>query len=209
VSNNEIVPGFDEEIPRLDPSWGGGIAWRAIHVNLARIPQCPQGLLIEMEGELEAFNGSYLAGRLKHAIKSGFNRLLLDMRKVTLGDYREVLVSSAGKEVVRAGGWMVLLQPPALLTQYWDMIGLSRMLGGFSIARSMEVALEMLRGQPSMSIHDDVRIEDEHNNYALPRNEKCPICRKLVVLRIPGRFRCPKCNSRLVIRTNGNFQRLP
>jgi hypothetical protein len=58
--NNEIVPGFDEVVPRLDPSWGSTpIRWNAIQTELVRAKGMDECLIIRLTGELEGFNASY------------------------------------------------------------------------------------------------------------------------------------------------------
>jgi anti-anti-sigma regulatory factor len=127
MNNNDVVPGFDEEIPRLDPSWGN-VRWKPIGTKLIPVPDLPDCLIVKLTGELEAFSASYLGQRMDLVVSKGYKNILFDLSDVILGDYREVLFLSTHKATLERGGTTVICGARANLTQYLQLIGIHSFL---------------------------------------------------------------------------------
>jgi anti-anti-sigma factor len=127
MTNNNVVPGFDEETPRLDPSWGR-VQWKPMRTKLIPIPDLPDCLIVKLTGELEAFSASYLAQRMDLVVSRGFKNILFDLSEVILGDYREVLFVSTHKTTQKHGGTTVICGAPANLIRYFQLMGIHSFL---------------------------------------------------------------------------------
>jgi anti-anti-sigma factor len=143
MSNNDVVPGFDEETPRLDRSWGN-VHWEPIGTKLIPIQDLPDCLIVKLKGELEAFSASHLGQRMHLVVSKGYQNILFDLSDVILGDYREVLFLSTHKATQEHGGTMIICGAPANLIQYFQLMGIHSFL---NFEDSVEAATLKIRNK--------------------------------------------------------------
>jgi hypothetical protein len=71
MSNNDIIPGFDDN-PQLGEDRSiivdrSRINWKPLTTTLNKVKNHPSALYVKIVGELEAFNASYLCDQLYKA----------------------------------------------------------------------------------------------------------------------------------------------
>jgi hypothetical protein len=204
VSNEKVLPGFDEPTPELHPSWGTRIAWHPLEVVLTAIQPIPNCLLVSISGEVDAFNGSYLGGRLAYAIRKGFIRLILELKGAWLGDYRETLVLGPLRQAHDSGGDLVIVSPPKSLLQYYEWVGMSVVIDQ-RVADSVAVAIDKMAQLAPVTARDLIRKAPLRADQVMPYETSCPWCGQKVQVRDVGGFRCIACRGGLTVRRSGEL----
>lgn len=207
MSNNDIIPGFDEEKPRLDDTWiiPDQIMWTPLKVNLEKDLKFPDVVIVRLEGEIEAFNGSYLAAKLIKAISNGIKCLYIDLEKTTLGDYREVLVSGLQKKLYEEGGTLIIKKPPSALLEYWKLFGFWSLFLEFKnlyIVESENQARSQIERQEK---NRESNLKLGKIKTIFPLIIKCLVCGRSLKVNKISTFLCPNCRTRQVINEYGEI----
>jgi anti-anti-sigma factor len=179
MSNNEIVPGFDEE---KDDS---------IKIRLERIDEAPRCLLLSLTGYIDTYNSNYFQKRIQKAIDGGFVRLIFQCASLNY-------VSSTGigsfttflKAVKPQGGDIVLMDIQPKVFEVFQLLGFSQF---FNIKDNLD---------DSILFFITEKVQEEKPS-PFPKVVSCPICYKKLKAIKPGRFRCSECKSVLAIDDNG------
>jgi len=180
MSNNEIVPGFDDE---KDES---------LRVKLEIIKEAPMCLLLSLTGYIDTYNSNSFQKRVQKAIDEGYVRLIFLCSSLNY-------VSSTGigsfttflKSVKSQGGDIVLLDIQPKVYEVFQLLGFSQF---FNIMESLEHSIQFFNsGQP------------QEKPSPFPKVVSCPICYKKLKALKPGRFRCSECKSVLAIDANGQI----
>ena len=207
VRNNDIIPGFDESVPRLDDSWKfpDQIAWTPLSVQLETETTLPLLLRVHISGELEAFNGSYLSAKIYDAIGERFRYIWLSFETVTVGDYREVLFVPLQRKVVEVNGLLLLEKVPAALIGHYRM---NETL--LSMPNPLEmpcVHLVVHPGQAEELVRQHMRNDQGMEALAVdfPRTSLCPLCRSRLECDSPGKVLCPSCSTALIVDRFGRI----
>ena len=178
MSNNDIVPGFDEE---KDDS---------LKIRLQQIESVDGCLVLYLTGYIDTYNSNFFQKRVNRAIEAGFTRLIFHCSGLNF-------VSSTGigsftaflKAVKPRGGDLVLLEIQPKVYEVFQLLGFSQF---FQIKDSLDDAVEHFQkdGQAAQS-------------SVFPKVFKCPICSTKLKATKSGRFRCSNCKTILAIDSAG------
>jgi len=174
MTNNDIVPGFDEE---KDES---------LKIKLQRVNEVEGCLVLYLTGYIDTYNSNYFQKRVLKAIESGFIRLVFHcgglnyVSSTGIGSFTAFL-----KGVKPRGGDLVLLEIQPKVYEVFQLLGFSQF---FNIKDNLEESVNYFR---SGSSADAVSL--------FPKIFSCPICSKRLKALKSGRFRCSECKTILAI----------
>ncbi len=178
MTNNEIVPGFDDE---KDES---------LKIKLQKIPAIEACLVLHLTGYIDTYNANYFQKRVNRAIEAGFNRLIFQcgglnyVSSTGIGSFTAFL-----KAVKPKNGDLVLLEIQPKVYEVFQLLGFSQF---FVIKENLEESIEYFNaGSPVEKVN------------VFPRVVTCPICVKKLRAVRAGRFRCSECKTILAIDNNG------
>jgi len=178
MTNNEIVPGFDDE---KDDS---------LKIKLQKIDEAPRCLMMTLMGYIDTYNSSFFQKRVQKAIDAGFVRLIFQCTSLNY-------VSSTGigsfttflKAVKPQAGDLVLLDIQPKVYEVFQLLGFSQF---FNIRDNIE---------DSVTFFNTDQTQEKPSIF--PKIVSCPICYKKLKAVKPGRFRCSECKSILAIDAAG------
>ncbi|MCL2272793.1 MAG: STAS domain-containing protein [Treponema sp.] len=178
MTNNEIVPGFDDE---KDDS---------LKIKLHRIDEAPRCLMMSLTGYIDTYNSGFFQKRVQKAIDAGYVRLVFQCTSLNY-------VSSTGigsfttflKAVKPLEGDIVLLDIQPKVYEVFQLLGFSQF---FNIRDSVEDTIAFFNTD-----------QNKENVSIFPKVVSCPICFKKLKAVKPGRFRCSECKSILAIDEAG------
>jgi anti-anti-sigma factor len=178
MTNNEIVPGFDDE---KDES---------LKIKLQKLDQIEGCLVLYLTGYIDTYNSNYFQKRISRAVDFGFIRLIFQCSALNY-------VSSTGigsftaflKMVKPRGGDLVLLEIQPKVYEVFQLLGFSQF---FNIKDTLNEAINFFRIGAS-----------QETTALFPKVFACPICSKKLRATKPGRFRCSECKTVLAIDNTG------
>jgi anti-anti-sigma factor len=178
MSNNEIVPGFDDE---KDDS---------LKIRLQKIDSDNKIIVIYLTGYIDTYNSNSFQKRISKAVDAGFTKLVFNCNGLNY-------VSSTGigsftaflKTLKPRGGDIVLLEIQPKVYEVFQLLGFSQF---FNIKDSFDDAVDFFNKGSVQKTSD-----------LFPKIFKCPICSKKLKATKPGRFRCSECKTVLAIDNNG------
>jgi anti-anti-sigma factor len=179
MTNDEIIPGFDAN---KDDS---------LKIELARIPDVENGLIIGLNGYIDTYNSNSFQKRVNLAISTGFNKLIFDCSNLTyvsstgIGSFTSFLKTLKG-----ATGDMVLLNVQGKVLDVFQLLGFARF---FNIRESKDEAINFF---PTTASGD--------TGPVFPFVFSCPICQKKLKAAKAGRFRCVECKTIIAIDEKGS-----
>ena len=178
MTNNDIVPGFDDD---KDES---------LKIKIQKVADTEGWLVLILTGYIDTYNSNYFQKRVNRAIETGFTRLIFHcgglnyVSSTGIGSFTAFL-----KSVKPRGGDLVLLEIQPKVYEVFQLLGFSQF---FNIKDNLEESIAFFR-QAAPAERTDV----------FPKIFPCPICsRKLKAVK-PGRFRCSECKTILAIDSNG------
>ncbi|MGP1587252.1 MAG: anti-sigma factor antagonist [Treponemataceae bacterium] len=177
MSNNSIVPGFDED---KDES---------LKMVLEKISSLENSILIFLTGYIDTYNSNFFQKQVGKIVEAGFVNLVFSCRGLSY-------VSSTGigsftaflKMVKPKGGDLVLLEIQPKVYEVFQLLGFSQF---FNIKESLEEAVSFFKRE----IPEEVSI--------FPKVFSCPLCNKKLKAVKAGRFRCSECKSIIAINGQG------
>jgi anti-sigma B factor antagonist len=178
MSNNDIVPGFDDE---KDDS---------LKIKLTRIDEAPRCLMLALTGYIDTYNSNFFQKRIQKAIEAGFVRLIFQCGSLNY-------VSSTGigsfttflKAVKPQGGDLVMMDIQPKVYEVFQLLGFSQF---FNIMETLDDSINFFHATP---------VKDKPSIF--PKVVSCPICYKKLKAVKAGRFRCSECKSILAIDESG------
>jgi len=181
MSNNSIVPGFDDE---KDDS---------LRIKVTEVESVPNCLLLTLTGCIDTYNSTLFQKRVQKAIDMGFIKLIFHCSSLTY-------VSSTGigsfttflKTVKPLNGNIVMLDIQPKVYEVFQLLGFSQF---FNIKNNIEDAVSFFNSDQ----------EEEAPVAVFPKNVSCPICYKKLKAVKPGRFRCSECKSTITVDENGQI----
>jgi anti-anti-sigma factor len=179
MTNNDIVPGFDEE---KDES---------LKIKLQIVPEVEGCIVLYLTGYIDTYNSNYFQKRIQKAIEAGFIRMIFQcsglnyVSSTGIGSFTAFL-----KAVKPRGGDLVLLDIQPKVYEVFQLLGFSQF---FNIRDSLEDSASFFRNGDS----------SQETVSLFPRVFSCPICSKKLKSSKPGRFRCSECKSILAIDGTG------
>ena len=178
MSNNEIVPGFDEE---KDES---------LKIRLQKIDSVEGCLVLYLTGYIDTYNSNFFQKRVNRAVEAGYTKLIFHcsglnyVSSTGIGSFTAFL-----KAVKPRGGDLVLLEIQPKVYEVFQLLGSSEFL---IIKDNLDEAVEFFK-------KGGVATESE----VFPKIFKCPICSKKLKATKAGRFRCSECKTILAIDNSG------
>ena len=178
MSNNEIVPGFDDE---KDDS---------LKIRLQKIEDAEGCLVLYLTGYIDTYNSNYFQKRVAKAIEASFIKLIFHcsglnyVSSTGIGSFTAFL-----KAVKPRGGDLVLLEIQPKVYEVFQLLGFSQF---FNNKESLDEAVSFFAARG-----------EEGKGTIFPRIFKCPICSKKLKASKAGRFRCSECKTILAIDNAG------
>jgi anti-anti-sigma factor len=178
MSNNSLVPGFDEE---KDES---------LKIRLQSVPNVEGCLILALNGYIDTYNSTSFQKRVQLAIEEGFTRLIFncnglsDVSSTGIGSFTTFL-----KAVKPQGGDVVLLDIQPNVYEVLQLLGFSQF---FNIQDTLDSAIGFFSGEQA-----------EETPEIFPKTFPCPLCSKNLKAVKAGRFRCSECKTILAIDNNG------
>lgn len=179
MSNNDLVPGFDDEV-----CFG-------VELRLEALEGLEASLVIGLKGYLDTQTSPAFLRKVLLAIDGGYRRLVLDCPGLEYVSSTGIGSLSAILKKVRAlNGDLVILNchPKPLATV--EMMGFSQF---FAFVDSLEAAKAHFQ-----------RVKAEETGPVFPRRFSCPICSLAHSANAQGPFRCPDCGTRLIVGEEGD-----
>ena len=185
MSNNDIVPGFDDE---KDDS---------LKIRLQRMDRDEEGrtkvdncLALYLTGYIDTYNSNFFQKRVNKAVEYGFVRLIFNcsglnyVSSTGIGSFTSFL-----KTVKPKGGDIVLLEIQPKVYEVFQLLGFSQF---FNIKDNLEEATGFFQQGDQAAARS-----------TFPKIFSCPICNKKLKAAKPGRFRCSECKTILAIDASG------
>jgi anti-anti-sigma factor len=178
MSNNDIVPGFDDE---KDDS---------LNIRLDKVNEVNGCLVLYLTGYIDTYNSNFFQKRVTKAVEQGFTRLIFNcsglnyVSSTGIGSFTAFL-----KSVKPKGGDVVLLDIQPKVYEVFQLLGFSQF---FNIKDNLQEAKEFFKTEGKTGGTD-----------VFPKIFKCPICSKKLKATKPGRFRCSECKTILAIDNSG------
>jgi anti-anti-sigma factor len=178
MSNNEMVPGFDDE---KDDS---------LKIRLQKFDNVDNCLALYLTGYIDTYNSNYFQKRVNKAIENGFMKLIFHcgglnyVSSTGIGSFTAFL-----KAVKPRGGDLVLLEIQPKVYEVFQLLGFSQF---FNIKDNLDEAVSFFEQKGSTA-----------TGAVFPKIFKCPICSKKLKAGKSGRFRCSECKTILAIDNNG------
>lgn len=178
MTNNDIVPGFDDE---KDDS---------LKIKLQKLDNVDGGLVLFLTGYIDTYNSNSFQKRVHLAIEAGYTRLIVHCAGLTYVSSTGIGSFTAFLKAVRPrGGDLVLLEIQPKVYEVFQLLGFSQF---FTIKDNLEEAAEFFSKGGTTQKSD-----------VFPKIFKCPICSKRLKAQKAGRFRCSECKTVLAIDTAG------
>ena len=177
TSNNNIVPGFDEE--RDD----------SLKISLEKIDSVQNGLRIYLNGYIDTYNSNFFQKKITKVVEAGYINLIFNCSALNyvsstgIGSFTSFL-----KMLKPKGGDIVLLEIQPKVYEVFQLLGFSQF---FNIKDTTEDAIAFFKqGAP---VAENI----------FPKVFACPMCNKNLRATRSGRFRCSECKSILAINDQG------
>ena len=188
MSNDAIVPGFDEE------------ADDRLEIRIEKVEGVDSCLAFYLAGHVDTYNANSFLKRVRKAIESGYIRLILNCGGLSVvssdifGCFAAFL-----KAVKPRGGDLVLLQVQPKVYEVFQLLGLSRF---YNIRETLEQAVAFFQGA-SGAAGGPPEAEKPEDATTFPKVFTCPVCDTKLKAGNPGRFRCSSCKTVLIVDQNG------
>jgi len=178
MTNNEIVPGFDDD---KDDS---------LKIELQKTDNVANCLILILTGYIDTYNSNSFQKRIAKCMEAGYNRLIFDCAALSY-------VSSTGigsftlflKNLKNTTGDIVLLDVQPKVCEVFQLLGFSQF---FNMTNDKEDAISFF-----------TRTGAAPGTSVFPRIFTCPICNKKLKAVKSGRFRCSACKTILAVNPDG------
>jgi anti-anti-sigma factor len=178
MSNNDIVPGFDEE---KDES---------LRIRLQKSDAVEGCLILYLTGYIDTYNSNFFQKRVTRAIEAGYTRLIFHCGGLAYVSSTGIGSFTAFLKAVRPrGGDLVLLEIQPKVYEVFQLLGFSQF---FNIKDNLDEAVEFF-SKGGTKVESNV----------FPKIFKCPICSTRLKASRAGRFRCSNCRTILAIDNSG------
>lgn len=174
MSNNEIVPGFDEE---KDSS---------LKISLEKVENKENTILIILNGYIDTYNSVYFQNQVGRIVSAGYINLIFSCAGLNYVSSTGIGSFTAFLKLVKPkAGDIVLLSIQPKVYEVFQLLGFSQF---FNIKESLE---------DSISFFSESAVSAQTSLF--PKVFVCPVCSRRLKATKSGRFRCSDCKSILVI----------
>lgn len=178
MSNNEIVPGFDDE--RDD----------SLKIRLQKIEETENCLILYLTGYIDTYNSNFFQKRVSKAVDAGYTKLVFNCGGLNYVSSTGIGSFTAFLKAVRPrGGDLVLLEIQPKVYEVFQLLGFSQF---FNIKDNLTEAVDFFGSN-----------KKEGTSDVFPKIFQCPICAKKLKATKSGRFRCSECKTILAIDNSG------
>ena len=178
MSNNDIVPGFDDE---KDDS---------LRIRLQKVDTVEGCLVLYLTGYIDTYNSNFFQKRVTKAVEAGFTRLIFNCGGLNYVSSTGIGSFTAFLKMVRPrSGDLVLLEIQPKVYEVFQLLGFSQF---FNIKDNLNEAVEFLSSDGKTGSSD-----------VFPKVFQCPICSRKLRATKAGRFRCSECRTILAIDPAG------
>jgi anti-sigma B factor antagonist len=131
MGNNDIVPGFDDEIDE------------SLNIKLENAPGIEGCLILTLDGRIDTDNSAYFQKHVQKLVQAGFIRLIFNCAELNyvsstgIGSFTSFL-----KALKPKGGDLVLLEIQPKVYEVFQLLGFSQF---FAIKKTLEEAISFLR----------------------------------------------------------------
>jgi anti-anti-sigma factor len=128
MGNNDIVPGFDDEINE------------SLNIKLENAPGIEGCLILILDGRIDTDNSAYFQKHVQKLVQAGFMRLIFNcaglnyVSSTGIGSFTSFL-----KILKPKGGDLVLLEIQPKVNEVFQLLGFSQF---FAIKKSLEEAID-------------------------------------------------------------------
>jgi len=132
MSNNDIVPGFDDETDE------------SLNIKLENVPGIEGCLILTLDGRIDTDNSAYFQKHVQKLVEAGFMRLIFNcaglnyVSSTGIGSFTSFL-----KTLKPKGGDLVLLEIQPKVFEVFQLLGFSQF---FAIKNSLDEAVGFFRG---------------------------------------------------------------
>jgi len=133
MSNNDIVPGFDNETDE------------SLNIKLENVPEIKGGLILILNGRIDTDNSIYFQKHVQKLVEAGFTRLIFNcggleyVSSTGIGSFTSFL-----KALKPKGGDLVLLEIQPKVYEVFQLLGFSQF---FAIKKSLDEAIGFFRSE--------------------------------------------------------------
>jgi anti-anti-sigma factor len=181
MSNNDIVPGFDDENTSEQEE--------GLKISLKQPVDIPACLVINLSGYIDTYNSRSFQKKITTAMDTGFTRLVFNCAELNYVSSTGIGAFTAFLKREKAhDGDVVLTALQPSVSEVFQLLGFSQF---FSIQENVEKALDGFKGNL------------EQQKKVFPCVVVCPACHKKLKAEKPGRFRCYDCKAVITINEQG------
>ncbi len=178
MSNNELVPGFDDE---KDDS---------LKILLEKVEDVAKGVMISLNGYIDTYNSVYFQKQIGKIVSAGFVQLIFNCSSLNYVSSTGIGSFTAFLKLVKPkGGDIVLLNIQPKVYEVFQLLGFSQF---FNIKESLVDATDFFKRGTTVE------------NTTFPKVFNCPVCSRRLKATKSGRFRCSDCKSILAIDQQGH-----
>ena len=177
MNNDDIVPGFDEE---MDDS---------LAIRLEMVDAVGGCLLLVLSGYIYRDPTRIFMKRVTSAIDRGFIRLIFDLSGISTASTGLYGFTTLLKAVKPRGGDIVLIRIDPKVYEVFQLLGFSQF---FNIRDTLDEAIAFFTSACTTS-----------PTTVFPCVFRCPICSRKVRAAKSGRFRCKECRTILSVDPAG------
>ena len=156
----------------------------SIGIDLEKIEEV---LVVKLTGYIDTYNSNFFMKQMNKILESGFYKIAFDCTGISyisstgIGSFTAILRTVKTQE-----GELVFFNMVPKVYEIFSLLGFSQF---FRIVDNLEDAIAFLKA-------------GSESDFAEAYKEKCPNCKKLLIIKKPGRFRCPGCKSIITINSS-------
>ncbi len=178
-SNNDLVPGFDDEQNDV------------LKFQLQKINNIEKGCVVSVSGYIDTYNSSFFQAQINKVIANGFVNIILECSKLTgVASTGFGVLTNLLKVVHFNRGEILLVNVQQNIYETIELLGFTQF---FKILPSLEEAVMFLSANSGGAAAASI----------FPKIVTCPSCGKSLKAQKAGRFRCINCNAIINIDDNG------
>lgn len=179
-SNNEIIPGFDDEQNEV------------LKFKLQKIDSMRSGCIVCLTGYIDTYNSSFFQSQVNKIIAAGYINIIIECSKLTgVASTGFGVLTNLLKSVHLKGGDILLVNVQQNIYETIELLGFTQF---FRIMSSLEDAYNYITQNSGVPMGASV----------FPKLVTCPSCSKSLKAQKAGRFRCINCKAVIVISETGS-----
>lgn len=144
-------------------------------------------LVVKLTGYIDTYNSNFFTKQMDKVLEKGFYKIAFDCSEVSYISSTGIGSFTAVLRVVKTHeGELAFYGMLPKVYEIFSLLGFSQF---FRILDTLEDAIRFLN-------------DDNKQDFEEASKKQCPNCKKLLMIKKPGRFRCPGCKSILTINSS-------